>query len=44
MLDVGQVAEFGSPQELLRHDQGMFREMVEQDSGKQMLKEVMGVG
>ncbi|KAJ5095316.1 hypothetical protein NUU61_004672 [Penicillium alfredii] len=44
VLDAGQVAEFGSPQELLGRENGMFREMVEQDSEKKTLKEIIKSG
>lgn len=44
VLDAGQVAEFGSPQELLGRNNGMFREMIEQDSERELLKGIIGGG
>ncbi|RHZ63461.1 uncharacterized protein CDV56_108862 [Aspergillus thermomutatus] len=44
VLDAGRAVEFGSPLELMQRENGIFREMVEQDQERAMLKEIIARG
>lgn len=44
VLDAGRAVEFGSPRELMERENGIFREMVEQDQERVLLKGIIARG
>ncbi|GIJ86768.1 hypothetical protein Asppvi_005663 [Aspergillus pseudoviridinutans] len=44
VLDAGRAVEFGTPLELMERENGIFREMVEQDQERVVLKEMIARG
>ena len=43
VLDAGEVAEWGSPKELLTKDSGMFKSLVDRSPDREALYDIVGV-